>query len=71
MASLTSNHQMHIMGNINECNASEKNVPNATTGINAQDQIKSTHEYVQRHHLNELFAHLMQLVLYYQPENPR
>lgn len=62
---------MHTMDNMKSSVANGNNAANTSSVKNAQGQIKSTHEYVQRHHLNELFAHLMQLVLYYQPENPR
>lgn len=34
-------------------------------------QRRQTAEYVQHHHISELFAHLMQLVVYNRPENPR
>ncbi|KPI85774.1 hypothetical protein ABL78_5165 [Leptomonas seymouri] len=35
------------------------------------DPAQQTHQYIHDHKLNELFAHLLQLVLYYKPENPR
>ena len=34
-------------------------------------QRKLTTEYVAKHHISELFNHLMQLVVYNRPENPR
>lgn len=39
-------------------------------GTNSE-QIAATQEYVQKHKINELFAHFLQLLLYEQPENPR
>lgn len=35
------------------------------------DQRAGTHEYVQKHKLNELFAHFLQLLLYHRPDSPR
>ena len=34
-------------------------------------QRKLTQEYISKHQISELFAHLMQLVVYNKPENPR
>lgn len=35
------------------------------------DPVQQTHQYIHEHKLNELFAHLLQLVLYHQPGDPR
>ncbi|KPA80055.1 hypothetical protein ABB37_05070 [Leptomonas pyrrhocoris] len=35
------------------------------------DSPQRTRQYIHDHKLNELFAHLLQLVLYHKPENPR
>ncbi|CBZ25989.1 conserved hypothetical protein [Leishmania mexicana MHOM/GT/2001/U1103] len=35
------------------------------------DPVQLTHRYVQNHKLNELFGHLLQLVLYHRPDDPR
>lgn len=46
-------------------------VADAAADAAAIDPVKQTHQYIQNHKLNELFAHLLQLVLYCKPENPR
>lgn len=33
--------------------------------------MSATRTYAKQHHLNELFVHFLQLLLYYRPENPR
>ncbi|AYU83496.1 hypothetical protein, conserved [Leishmania donovani] len=35
------------------------------------DPVQHTHRYIQEHKLNELFGHLLQLVLYHRPDDPR
>jgi hypothetical protein len=45
--------------------------PSAAAGAPATDPAELTRQYIHDHKLNELFAHLLQLVLYYKPENPR
>ncbi|KAG5489288.1 hypothetical protein GH5_00153 [Leishmania sp. Ghana 2012 LV757] len=35
------------------------------------DPVNLTHRYIQDHKLNELFGHLLQLVLYHRPDDPR
>lgn len=35
------------------------------------DPVSETHQYALDHKLNELFTHLIQLLIYYQPEDPR
>ncbi|KAG5463971.1 hypothetical protein LSCM1_00147 [Leishmania martiniquensis] len=35
------------------------------------DPVKLTHRYIQDHKLSELFGHLLQLVLYHRPDDPR
>lgn len=37
----------------------------------AEDSVQTTHQYLQDYKLNELFAHLLQLVLYHKPDDPR
>lgn len=43
----------------------------AAAAAAAVDPIHTTHQYLHDHKLNELFAHLLQLVLYHQPDDPR
>ncbi|KAG5490016.1 hypothetical protein JKF63_00135 [Porcisia hertigi] len=37
----------------------------------ALEPVQKTHHYIEKHKLNELFGHLLQLVLYYRPDDPR
>lgn len=39
--------------------------------VEEEDQVALTRAYAKDHHLNELFVHFLQLLLYYRPNNPR
>ncbi|CAJ1037824.1 hypothetical protein Q4I30_007913 [Leishmania utingensis] len=46
-------------------------IPSHGTANHEVDPVQRTQRYVQDHQLNELFGHLLQLVLYHRPDDPR